>query len=172
MQPQRNRYVRDLVAWQLPRLEDLEDRIVEELATEARGILVKRAGFEEELYSLLLNRLRELAGTAVNETIEYWLKGLADGNDGQFPECSVEFPYLERNENTNSLTLAYCVDNEDGTRTELNRVTLERALMRAVEAQSAPGDATARLKVVACELRVLAARLESRVTQDSPASQR
>jgi len=53
-----------------------------------------------------LNRLRELAVTTVNETIEYWLKGLIDGNNGQFPEVSFEFPYLERNDNTEALTVS------------------------------------------------------------------
>jgi hypothetical protein len=160
MQQQQGKYVRDLKAWELPRLDDLEEKVVEELAVKARAIYVDRDGFSEELYTLLLDRLRELAGTAVNEIIEYWLKGLVDGNDGQFPEFCVEFPYLERNENADALTVAYCVDNEDGTRTELNRTTLERALMRLLERETAPDQAKRRVKVVACELRALAEKLE------------
>jgi hypothetical protein len=167
MQPQQGKYVRDLKAWELPRLEDLEAKLVDELAVRARDVFGEREGFEAQLYTLFFDRLREMAGAAVNEIIEYWLKGLADGNDGQFPEFCVEFPYLERNENTDSLTLAYCVDNEDGTRTELNRVTLERALMRVVEETDAPAAEVARLKVVACELRALATRLEGMGAQPS-----
>jgi hypothetical protein len=131
MEQQQGKYVRDLKGWELPRLEDLEIKLVD-----------------------------ELTGTVVNETIEYWLRGLADGNDGRFPELSVEFPYLERNESTDALTVAYCVDNEDGTRTEPNRATLERVLMRVVENDPAREHMKQRVKVVASELRVLAAKLE------------
>ena len=167
MQPQQGKYVRDLKAWELPRLEDLEAKLVDELAVRASDLFGDREGFEERLRTLFFDPLREMAGAAVNEIIEYWLKGLADGNDGQFPEFCVEFPYLERNENTESLTLAYCVDNEDGTRTELNRVTLERALMRVVEESVAPAADASRLKVMACELRALAARLDEMRGQPS-----
>jgi hypothetical protein len=160
MQPQQGKYVRDLKAWDLPRLEDLEAKLVDELAVRASDLFGDREGFEERLHTLFFDPLREMAGAAVNEIIEYWLKGLADGNDGQFPEFCVEFPYLERNENTDSLTLAYCVDNEDGTRTELNRVTLERVLMRVTEERAATATGRSHLKVMACELRALAARLD------------
>ncbi len=34
--------------------------------------------------------------TAVNETIEYWLKGLGDGNDGRWPELTVELTSASR----------------------------------------------------------------------------
>ena len=159
MQADQGKYVGDLKTWELPRLDDLESKMVEELAIEARAIYGDRVRFGEELYRGLRDRLRELAATAVNEVIEYWLKGLADGNDGQFPELCVEFPYLEREENADALTLAYCVDNDDGTRTELNRTTLEAALTRLLENPRAalPMERT---KVVAAELRALAARLE------------
>jgi hypothetical protein len=167
MQPQQGKYVRDLKAWELPRLEDLEAKLVDELAVRASDLFGDREGFEERLRTLFFEPLREMAGAAVNEIIEYWLKGLADGNDGQFPEFCVEFPYLERNENTESLTLAYCVDNEDGTRTELNRVTLERALMRVVEETVAPAAGASRLKVMASELRALAALLDEMRGQPS-----
>jgi hypothetical protein len=160
MQPQQGKYVRDLKAWELPRLEDLEAKLVDELAVRASDLFGDREGFEERLRTLFFDPLCEMAGAAVNEIIEYWLKGLADGNDGQFPEFCVEFPYLERNENTDALTLAYCVDNEDGTRTELNRVTLERALMRVMEKNVAPMAGVSRLKVVACELGALATRID------------
>jgi hypothetical protein len=167
MQLQPGKYVRDLKAWELPRLEDLEAKLVDEFAVRASDLFGDREGFEERLRTLFFDPLREMAGAAVNEIIEYWLKGLADGNDGQFPEFCVEFPYLERNENTESLTLAYCVDNEDGTRTELNRVTLERALMRVVEETVAPAAGASRLKVMASELRALAARLDEMRGQPS-----
>jgi len=160
MQAHQGKYVRDLKAWELPRLDDLESEMVEALAIEARAIYGDRVRFGDELYRKLRERLRELTETAVNEVIEYWLKGLADGNDGRFPELCVEFPYLERDENTDALTLAYCVDNEDGTRTELNRTTLEAALLRLADHPSVRLPAE-RAQVVAAELRSLAARLES-----------
>jgi hypothetical protein len=75
----------------------------------------------------------------VNETIEYWLRGLADGNDGRFPELSVEFPYLERDEEVDALTVAYVIANEDGTRTELLRTTLGQVLERALGEEESPG---------------------------------
>ena len=160
MQQSERKYVEDLRAWELLRLEELEEKLTEELAGKARALYFDRGLFGEELYREFLDRLRALAGAAVNETIEYWLKGLADGNDGQFPELSVEFPYLERNENADALTVAYCVANEDGTRTELIRTTLGNALERVVEDRDRPEDMEKRVKVVACELRALAARLE------------
>lgn len=158
-------YVGDLRAWELLRLEDLEDSLANEVAGKARALYFDRSLFEEELYTVFLDRLRTLAGAAVNETIEYWLKGLADGHDGQFPELSVEFPYLERNENTDALTVAYCVANEDGTRTELIRATLESVLRRVVEDRDRPEDLDQRIKVVACELRSLATALEKNLKQ-------
>ncbi len=160
MQPQQGKYVRDLKAWDLPRLDDLEAKLVDELTARAPKVFGKCEGVDEALYTLFFDRIREMSGAAVNEIIEYWLKGLADGNDGQFPEFCVEFPYLERNENTDSLRLAYCVANEDGTRTELNRVTLKRALMRVMEERVATATGRSHLKVMACELRALAARLD------------
>jgi hypothetical protein len=160
MEQQQRKYVRDLTTWELPRLDDLEMRLTDEFAAKARAVYFDRGLFAKELHVLFLNRLRELAVTTVNETIEYWLKGLIDGNNGQFPEVSFEFPYLERNDNTEALTVAYCVDNEDGTRTELNRVPLGRALMRYFETDAAPEHMKQRAKVVACELKALAIKLE------------
>jgi hypothetical protein len=157
---QQGKYVRDLKQWELPRLEQVENQLIDQLASEARAVLVKSKASREEVYTLCVDRFRELAATAVNEVIEYWLKGLVDGNDGRFPQVCVEFPYLERDENTEALTVAYCVDNEDGTRTELNRATLEAAVMRVLEG-STPEQTMRRAKVVACELRALAAKIES-----------
>jgi hypothetical protein len=166
MEQHQGKYVRDLKAWELPRLDDLEDKVVDELADRARAIYLDRDRFGEEFHTLFIDRLRELVGTAVGETIEYWVKGLVDGNDGRFPEFCVEFPYLERNENIDALTVAYCVDNEDGTRTELNRATLERSLMRLLENEATTELVKRRIKVVACELRALAQRLEAALTQE------
>lgn len=157
---QQRKYVHDLRLWELPRLERVENKLVDELTSEVRAVLTKRGGSRKKIYTLCVDRFRELASTAVNEVIEYWLKGLVDGNDGQFPEVCVEFPFLERDENTEALTVAYCVDNEDGTRTELNRASLEAALMRLLENPATPEQSVGRVKVVACELRALAAKVE------------
>jgi len=162
---QQGKYVHDLRLWELPRLEEVENKLVDDLAREARVLLAKRGGSREKIYALCVDRFRELAATAVNEVIEYWLKGLVDGNDGEFPEVCVEFPYLERDENTEALTVAYCVDNEDGTRTELNRATLEAVLMRLLENQVTPEQTTRRAKVVVSELRTLAAKIEGSLAQ-------
>lgn len=157
---ERGGYVTDLKGWELPRLQDLEDKLVEELVAEAPSGF-DRKGLGEELYDRFLHRLRELAQTVINETIEYWLKGLADGNGGAFPEFCVAFPYLERADAVDALTVVYSVDNENGTRTELVRTTLADAVMRYVEHDSAaPDDMRHRARVFAAELRALAARIE------------
>ena len=135
--------------------------LLDELAAKVRRAYFDTDLFREEFYAVVMERLRELAGAAVNETIEYWLKSLADGCEGQFPEVSVEIPYVERGENVDALTIRYCVANEDGTRTELNRATLERVLMRIIEDPAKRGDMESRVKVVACELRALATQLET-----------
>lgn len=165
MQQSRRGYVEDLRAWDLLRLEELEEKLTDELAGKARVLYFDRGLFAEEFYSEFLDRLRTLGGAAVNETIEYWLKGLADGHDGQFPEFAVELPYLERSENIDALTVAYCVANEDGTRTELIRTTLESVLRRVIEDRDRPEDLDRRIKVVASELRTLATALEKDLSE-------
>jgi hypothetical protein len=89
-------YVQDLKTWDLPRLEDLERQLTDEFGPKARVVFLTKEREGDQLQSLFLERLRELAGTAVNEILEYWLKGLTDGCNGQFPELCVEVPFLER----------------------------------------------------------------------------
>jgi len=170
-QKQRN-YVQDLKAWDLLRLEELEIKLVGELmAAKPRVTYFDREHLGEDLRAQFLDRLRELAGSAVIETIDYWVKGLADGNDGEFPELCFEFPYLQRYEDVDARTVAYCVDNEDGTRTELNRVTLERVLMQLLE-NDPPACMKRRTRVTAAKLRDLAEKIEKIVPhspgQDGP----
>ncbi len=153
-------YVRDLKTWDLPRLEALEDRLTEEFAARARLVFLDSERSGGQLHALFLERLREMAGEAVNEILEYWLKGLVDGCNGHFPELCVELPFLERGEGREPLTLAYCVDNEDGSRTELIRVTLDRVLERILDQHHPSSAGTARLDVVARQLRSLAKTLE------------
>ncbi|MBS0377226.1 MAG: hypothetical protein JSS29_01970 [Proteobacteria bacterium] len=120
----------DLRTWDLPRLEDLEYRLTEEFEPRAQVVF-----FDRKEGTLIrrefLQRLRELAGVAVNETLEYWLRGLTDGLNGRYPDLNVELPYLELGEEVDPLTLAYCVDNADGSRTELLRVSLKAIVERA-----------------------------------------
>jgi hypothetical protein len=170
-QKQRN-YVQDLKAWDLLRLEELEIKLVDELvAAKPRVTYFDREHLGEELHAHFLDRLRDLAGTAVIESIDYWMKGLADGHDGEFPELCFEFPYLQRYEDVDALTVAYCIDNEDGTRTELNRVTLERVLTELLK-NDPPACMKRRARVTAAKLRDLAERIEKIVPhsprQDSP----
>jgi hypothetical protein len=154
-------YVRDLKTWDLPRLEDLEERLTAEFAGKARLVFLEGERSGGQLHALFLERLRELAGAAVNEILEYWLKGLVDGCDGRFPELCVELPYLERAEGDEPLALAYCVDNEDGSRTELIRITLDRVLERILD-ESPPAANNVRLENIARQLRSLAKSLEQR----------
>jgi hypothetical protein len=153
------RYVAELKDWELPRLADREDDLVDEL------LHIAPPGYDRErlgdmLYDWLAEELRNLAQVAVNETIEYWLKGLADGNNGRQPDLCIEFPHLERGEEVDALTIAYAVDNQDGTRTELLRTTLSDALERCLDAENELPDKRQRIRILAAELRTLAQRIE------------
>jgi hypothetical protein len=158
-----SRYVTDLGSWELPRTDAFEERLLDELITKTRAEVLRPEVLGEELYSVFLDRLREIAGVVVNETIEYWLKGLTDGRDGAYPELCVEFPYLQHNDRVDALTMDYCVDNQDGTRTRLHRTNLRTALTGFVERmhEGTGAERTLVKVVVAAELRALAQQLES-----------
>jgi hypothetical protein len=131
---------------------------MEEFARDVRVVFLEEERQEGRIRVLFLDRLRQMAGMAVNEILEYWVKGLADGNGGHFPELCVELPYLERDGDVEPLTLAYCVDNEDDTRTELHQIPLLRVIERILDS---PRQVSAvRLEAVARELRLLARTLE------------
>ncbi len=155
------RYVEDLRTWDLPRLEDLEEAVTREFASRARLVFLNSTGTSgSSLQELFLGQLREMARAAVNEILEYWLRGLADGHNGAFPELCLELPYVERRENCDPLTLSYCVDNDDGSRVELNRVPLSQVLDRILDEVS-PTD-PARMESIARSLRSLAQVAEQR----------
>lgn len=63
----------------IARLDDLEDNLVSDLVAKAPARYLDRERLGEALYDWLPDRLRELVLPAVNDSIEYWLKGLADG---------------------------------------------------------------------------------------------
>lgn len=154
------RYVLNLPDWELPRLDDLEWALVERLAEAAQKTRFHPELLKDSLHDILHCRITKLAESTVNEAIEYWLKGLGDGNNGRWPELCVALPFLERRETTEPLTLAYCVDNADDTRTELNRTTLEAVVSRLFEEADPPASVAGRAKIVAFALRQLAERLE------------
>jgi hypothetical protein len=158
-----SRYVTELGSWDLLRVEELEGRLLDELITKTRPEVLSPEVLGEELYGVFLARLREIAGVVVNETIEYWLKGLTDGHNGRYPELCLEFPYLQHNERVDALTIDYCVDNQDGTRTRLHRIDLRTALTGIVERihEDTGVELTLAKVVVAAELRALAQQLES-----------
>ena len=157
---QQHPYVLNLPDWELPHSDDLEWTLVESLAAQVRLQGAGSESLEDALHEVLHERLLKLVERAVNETIEYWLKGLGDGNDGDWPELCIELPYLEHGETTDPLTLTYRVENADGTRTELNRTTLGAVLSRILEETSPPIRRTDRARAMAGELRQLAERLE------------
>ena len=152
------KYVDDLRTWDLPRLEDLEYKLTEEFEPKAQVIFFDREKQGTLIRRKFLERLRELAGVAVNETLEYWLRGLTDGLDGRHPDLNVELPYLERGEDVDPLTLAYCVDNADGSRTELLRVSLDVVLERVLDRR--PEVSVLRLRRMSRALGALARSLE------------
>lgn len=169
MNAPRRRYVLNLPEWELPRLDDLEYTLVEELAAKARWIGLGSGSLKDEFHELLHDRLLHLVESAVGEVLEYWLKGLADGNDGRWPELCVELPYLEHGEVTDPLTLTYCVDNANETRIELNRTTFGAVLSRVFDDTDPPARLAGRARIVAAELRELADRLE-RLSRPRPVS--
>lgn len=161
MNTERRRYVLNLPEWELPRLDDLEYTLVEELAAKARWIGLGSGSLKDAFCELLHDRLRPVAEAAVGEVLEYWLKGLGDGNNGRWPELCVEFPYLEHGEITEPLTITYCVDNGDDTRTELNRTTLDAVVSRFLDDDDLPARIPGRAKVAAAKLREPAQKLEA-----------
>lgn len=158
----RRHYVLNLPEWDLPRLEDLEWKLIERLTEAARVRRLRAESLEEVFHDALHDNLLELVESAVNETLEYWLKGLGDGNDGRWPELCVELPYLEHGEIAEPLTMTYCVDNGDGTRIELNRTTLSAVMSRFLHASDPSARLPSRTKMVALALRQLAEKLERR----------
>jgi len=161
-----SRYVTDLRSWELPRAQALEDQLLEELITKTRGKALTPDVLGEELYGTFLDRLRDISSAVVNETIEYWLKGLTDGLNGSRPELCMEFPYLQRAESIDALTIDYCVDNQDGTRTRLHRISMRTALVRNVDRICEHAGVERRLtRVIAAELRALAHELESATSE-------
>ena len=157
---QQHPYVLNLPDWELPHLDDLEWTLVESLAARVRLQGAGSESLEDALHEQLHEQLLKVVERAVNETIEYWLKGLGDGNDGDWPELSIELPYLEHGDAAEPLTLVYRVENADGTRTELNRTTLGAVLSRILEEPSPAIRRTERARAMAAELRQLAQRLE------------
>lgn len=160
MNGERRSYVLNLAEWELPRSDDLEYALAEELAAKARRKELDAESLADAFHTCLHDRLPQLVESAVNETIEYWLKGLGDGNNGHWPELCVEFPYLEHREITDPLTLTYCVDNGDDTRTELNRTSLGAVMARFLDDPDPAARLRGRAKVVADELRKLAQKFE------------
>jgi len=161
------KYITRLPEWELPRLEDRAYDLVNEIATNATIRYFGREALGDKFYELFLDRICELAQLGANEAIEYWLKGLADGNNGRFPAMCVELPFLERREPIDPLSIAYCVDNEDGSRTELLRVPLAKVLDRALQENGASADLCLRRRAVVASLRKLARTLELGSESDS-----
>lgn len=160
MNASRRRYVLNLPEWDLPRLDVLEWKLVERLAENVRIRRLRAESLEDIFHDILHDSLMELVESAVNETLEYWLKGLGDGSNGRWPELCVELPYLERSEDTEPLTVTYSVDNGNGARTELNRTTLSAVMSRFFDASHATTQLPSRARMVAFALRQLAEKLE------------
>ena len=167
MNAPRRRYVLNLPEWELPRLDDMEWVLIERLADTARKRRFRPETLEDAFHDVLHAGLMELTESAVNEVIDYWLQGLGDGNNGTSPELCIDLPYLEHDQVADPLALAYCVDNGDGTRTELNRTTLGAVVSRLLDDTDPSPGLSSRAKVVAFALRQLADRLEVQSRQMS-----
>lgn len=102
MNTPRRPYVLNLPEWELPRLDGLEFELVEELAAAARAKRIDRESLEDVFSELLHQRLLKFVEPAVNEAIEYWLKGLGDGNNGDSAraECRAPVSGASRNHRT------------------------------------------------------------------------
>ena len=158
-------YVLNVLEWDLPRLENLEWRLVERLAERVRTRRLGAESLEDVLHDALHDGLVELIDTGANETLEYWLKGLGDGNNGRWPELCVGFPYLEHGETSDPLAMVYSVDRGDGTRVELNRTTLEAVMSRFFDGRDFSARLPSRAKMVAFALRRLADKLDGTTGQ-------
>lgn len=75
MNKERRSYVLNLPEWELPQSDDLEFALVEELAAISRAKRINSESLEDVFSELLHKRLLKLVESAVNETLEYWLKG-------------------------------------------------------------------------------------------------
>lgn len=136
----------------------MESGLIEQLAVSARRKGTDTESLEDGFSFFLHSRLMKVVESAVVETIEYWLKGLGDENNGDWPERCVEPPYPERGENTERLTLTYRVQTSRDVRMELNRTTFEDVLPRIL-AGASPGDRSpSRARIVVARLRELARR--------------
>jgi hypothetical protein len=169
MQKRQRKFV-DIKEWELPALADREENLVRELASKRLAVYLDEDTLGRQLHTLIFDRVRKLAQTAVNEAITSWLQGLGNGNNAKFPELCIEFPYWQQtNENIAPLTITYSVDNQDGTRTEINRMSLGSALLQLIENKSNLHAHSARcVSVMATELRDLAARIEAAAKQAPP----
>jgi hypothetical protein len=159
MKSEERKSVIDLKEWELPLLETLEDDLVKELAGKKLVVYLDEDALGEQLQKQLFDRVRELAAVAVNETITYWLQGLAAGAD--VPELCIEFPYLQGDENAPPLTAAYSVSGEDESRTELHRIDLGAALLLHWGDEPRSLTQQRRAKVMGAALRELAGRIEA-----------
>jgi hypothetical protein len=148
--------VGDLAEWDLPSLDDRMDDLIEELKPKKLQLAADGMTFGELLDAMLQPRVRELGATAANEAICGWLQGHADG----CPELCTEFPYLERHDDSEPLTVVYSVGAEDASRAEIHRFDLERALLDAVESVPSKRGRRSRLTLMASRLRALASKLE------------
>lgn len=159
MKGEERKSVIDLKEWELPILETLEDDLVKELAGRKLVVYLDEDALGEQLQRQVFDRVRELAAVAVNETITYWLQGLAAGAD--VPELCIEFPYLQGEETAPALTAAYSVGGEDRSRTELHRVDLGAALLRYWSDGADSAIKQRQAKVVSAALRELAGGIEA-----------
>lgn len=152
--------IRDLFAWELPKADILQAKLVAELAAHKLAIYLDEETLGERLYGVLFKRIREIAHTTVNETITYWLEN-AVGGGIDYPEMGVEFPYLQDDDvDVDPLTVSYFVESENGTRTEIKRIDLRDALMQSFGLHRPQAPAPSRVKSVAAQLRELAESLE------------
>jgi|ERR1700722_4985502 len=150
----------DLADWDLPSLDDRVYDLAEKLKWRKLGIEFDEITLGELLDQQLYDGVRELGATAANEAIMGWLQGVADG----CPELCTEFPYLQGDDVTEPLTIVYSVGAKDGSRTEVNRIDLEHALIEALMSEESWRQRNSRATVIASRLRTLAARLEKAVT--------
>ena len=96
MNASRRHYVLNLPEWELPRLDDLEWKLAERLAESVRIRRLRAESLEGTFHEILHDSLVELVESAVNETLEYWLKGLGDGGNGLCPSSAWNFPISSR----------------------------------------------------------------------------
>ena len=158
----------NLADWELPSLEGRMNKLIDRLQKKKLSITLDRDSLGEQLYSQLWDEVREVGAAAANEVVAGWMQGVADG----CPELCVSFKYLEGDRDAAPLTIVYSVGAHDGSRMELRRIDLEKALLEHLSFDNCEDTELERrhrqARVMATHLRKLAEKVDNELGPSMP----